>query len=765
MSVTTSAATPTTAGLYTARRGVILTEPTTAGPTSGGHEIEADSRVGRALARLNAKTHAQYRVIGSYALPAEQMTEPIVVRRSLAFALVLREMPIYIQDDELLVGGRTVYGPPRDRPSEVFPGLVGQPSIGYFPTYTTPAEDEAAGMPGGAASNHNAIGYERVLRLGIRGLKQEVAASRTRLSANPDGLDPADLERRLAFLRAVDISLDALAHFAQRHADLARRLAAEAGDAERRAELTAVADRCDHVADEPPTTFQEALQLYLFTRIASMVESYGCMPLGRFDQHLWPLLAADLEAGRIDRTGARELIELLFIKLNEEIDLSSTDDCQRIMLSGQTPAGADATNELSYLAIEASVRLRLPSPKVGVRLHRATPPDFFHRVVETVQLGIAGLPEIYNDESVIPGLLRFGIPMADALDYCHDGCSEITIGGKSDFYPTWTGVRHLRVFAETLAQAPEDITFDDLYADYRARLVTTIRAAVQRGNARDRGLGEISPAPFMSATLAGCVEHGLDKTWGGTIYNMTGLLGSELVNAANALAAVRQAVYEERFVSLTELRQALTANFAGLSGERLRLRLRNLCPKFGNDDPRVDDLAAEIAEVFITEGQSHANPRGGRFCPGFFDFAGYVTQVRALGATPDGRRAGESVSGHLAPVGGTDRNGVTANIQSMSRVTRLHPPMGTMFDIKLHPSAVRGETGAEKLGGLIRAFMDLDGKALQFNVVDATTLRAAQQHPEQYRDLLVRVWGFSAYFVELSLDFQEHIINRTEHAI
>jgi formate C-acetyltransferase len=195
------------------------------------------------------------------------------------------------------------------------------------------------------------------------------------------------------------------------------------------------------------------------------------------------------------------------------------------------------------------------------------------------------------------------------------------------------------------------------------------------------------------------------------------------------------------------------------------LRLRNRCPKFGNDDAHVDSLAVEIAEVFMSEGQSYTNPRGGRYCPGFFDFAGYVLSVKSLGATPDGRRAGESVSGHLAPVGGTDRNGVTASLRSMSRVTSLHPPMGTMFDIKLHPTAVRGETGTEKLGALIRAFLELDGKALQFNIVDAATLRAAQLEPEKYRDLLVRVWGFSAYFVELSKDFQEHIINRTEHGL
>jgi formate C-acetyltransferase len=721
-------------------------------------------RLEQLLDGLNRRRHARFRVVGDLALTPPQLAEPVVVRRALAFALVLREMPIYIQEGELIVGGRTVYGPPREQASPVFPGLVGSSTVSYFPPYATPEEEAEAGMRGGAASNHNAIGYGRVLNVGLGGLRDAAAEHRRRFAAAADLL-PADRQRRLDFLRAAGISLDALSGLIRRYAALARDLAEAAPTVSRAAELNELAVVCDRVAEASPSTFREALQLFLFTRVASMVESYACMPLGRFDQYLWPFLRADLEAGRLDRPGARELLECLFVKLNEEIDLSSTDDCQRIMLAGQTATGEDATNGLSWLCLEAAVRLRLPSPKVGVRLHGGTPPAFFRRVVETIKLGIAGLPELYNDESVIPGLVQFGIPLDDARNYCHDGCSEITIGGKCDFYPTWTSVRHLRVLSETLEEAPDDVTFDELLGRYKTRLRQTIASTVERGNARDRGLGAISPAPFMSATLEGCLERGLDKTWGGTIYNHTGLLGGELVNTANALAAIRQVVYEEAVITLPALKAALAEDFAGLQGERLRLRLRNRCPKFGNDDPRVDSLAAEIAEVFIAEGQSHLNPRGGRYIPGFFDFAGYVTAVRSLGATADGRRAGESVSGHLAPVGGTDRRGVTANLHSMSWVTRLHPPMGTMFDVKLHPSAVRGETGTEKLAALIRTFMDLDGKALQFNVVDAATLLAAQQSPEQYADLLVRVWGFSAYFVELSRDFQDHIINRTEHGL
>ncbi len=792
--------------LFSARSGSLLLDK-----PGQDWDLAISPRVERLLQQLGRLDHARHRAMGHLALPPEQMCEPFVVRRALAFAMMLRAMPIYIQEDEVFVGGRTMYG---DRPgwkNEVFPGRTDAAAVIYFPQYATEEEERDAGMPGGAVSSHNALGYGRIFAMGLRGLREYAARHRAALAAHPDGLAPEDRARRLDFYRAVDICLEAVSGLALRYAALAREMAGEAPptgvsschserseesrqyasrgpsaaarpkddvvghseggeaqrgiSADRRAELLEIAAVCERVAEEPPASFREALQLFLFARVASMVESYSCMPLGRFDQYLWPILQADLESGRLDRTGARELLECLFIKLNEEIDLSTTDDCQRIMLGGQNMDGADVTNELTYLCLEVSVRLRLPSPKVGVRLHNNTPPEFFRHIVNVIKLGIAGLPEIYNDESIIPGLLRYGIPLHHARDYCHDGCSEITIPGRSDFYPTWTAVRHLRVLSETLEQVPDDIGFEELKDGYLESLRQAIRRAVERGNARDRGMATISPAPFLSSTLEGCLEQGLDKTWGGTTYKMTGLLGAELVNAANALAALRQVLYEDGDVTLPQLRSVLASNFAGIDGERMRLRLRNRCPKFGNDDDRVDSLAAEIAEVFITEGQSHTNPRGGRFCPGFFDFAGYVKDVRDLGATPDGRRAGESVSGHLAPVGGTDRNGVTANIRSMSRVTGLHPPMGTMFDIKLHPSAVRGEAAAEKLGALIRTFMDLDGKALQFNVVDAATLRAAQANPEKYRDLLVRVWGFSAYFVELSIDFQEHIINRTEHAL
>ncbi|MBI3979170.1 MAG: hypothetical protein HY331_13380 [Chloroflexi bacterium] len=733
------------------------------------------SRPARLKERLIRLEHDRYRehrhldVLAAGADPAE----PVVVRKARALALVLREMPVHIQDDELIVGGRTLYGG-RDALRFVSHQQMFTASsrwaASYYPHYLTdqelgalnasaPNSRPGAGVRPAAATGHAAVGYQRILSLGFGGLRTLAKQSAARLRAE----NPPDLARRLAFLEAADIALAGATGLVRRYEQLARTLAATSDDPARRAELSRIAGICEQVAEHPPRDFHEALQLFFFARVISMVESYICMPLGRFDQYLYPYLAQDLAAGRLTRADALELLECLFVKLNEEVDVSTTDDCLRIMVSGQDAEGHDVTNELSYLCLEAAVDLHLASPKVGVRLHRGTPREFLMRCVEVARLGIGGLPEIYNDEGIISTLVDAGMPLEHARDYAHDGCSEITLPGRSDFYPIWTKLRFLQCLESFLAEGAEYGTFGDLLAAYKARATREMQEAAALGNERDRILGEFSPAPFISATFEGCLERGLDKTWGGTIYNETGMLGMELPNTANALAAVKKLVYEERRLSLAELRAALASDFA--DAERLRLMLVNRAPKYGNDDDYVDAIAEDLASHYIRTVRGFSNPRGGRFRAGFYDFSNFIIGAKEIGATPDGRKAGGYISGNLSAMPGTDRNGPTALVRSACKVMRLHPELGAMLDIRLHPSAVRGANGLEQLAALVGGYMDLGGLALQFNVVDGATLRAAQREPEKYRDLLVRVWGFSAYFVQLSPDFQEHIIARTEHGL
>jgi len=731
---------------------------------------EAVTRIERLRERLQRREHARYRTTKHLSvLRPDGKQEPLVIRKAQALALVLREMPVFIQDDELIVGGRTIYGPHVDSQrslfwdrSSIFPGLAEAMNPTWYPEYATPEEAARVEIQPGSASNHTVLGYCRVLKLGFGGLREEAEARMRTLAADPH-LSAEERQHREDFLRAVVITMDGATSYALRLASLAEQLAAAEQRLQRRLELREIAACCRAVSQRAPQIFRQAIQLFFLARVVSVVENYTCMPLGRFDQYLYPFLAADLERGSITREDAQELVECLFIKLNEEVDVTSTDDCLRIMLGGQKADGSDATNDLTFMCFRACLKLRLADPKVGVRLHRGTPPELLSLCVEGIKSGLGGLPELYNDEVIIPTLRELGIPLADAREYTHDGCAEPIIGGKSDFYPTWTSVRFLGILLDMLAEGQEPGTFDDLLTGYLRRVEEKVRDAVADGNRRDRELAFISPTPFLSATLEGCVAKALDKTEGGTLYNHTGLLGCELPDAANSLAAIKQVVYEDKDVSLSELRRALADNFVG--HERLRLRLLNRAPKYGNDDDRVDEIATRIAEVFCREGSRHTNPRGGRYLPGFHNFGGFILWGRQMGARPDGRRAGEPTAIHLSPATGTDRRGPTAVIRSMAKVTRLHPPLGTMLELKLHPSALVGPAGEAKLLALIRGFTQLDGFALQFNVVDASTLRAAQRQPDAYRGLLVRVWGFSAYFVELAADVQESIIARTEHAL
>ena len=314
---------------------------------------------------------------------------------------------------------------------------------------------------------------------------------------------------------------------------------------------------------------------------------------------------------------------------------------------------------------------------------------------------------------------------------------------------------------EMILEGHEYPTFDEVLADYKVRISQVLLQQVEECNIREQKMARISPVPFLSGTFETCIERALDKTLGGAKYNFTGFLGMELPNAANALMGIKRAVFEEQKISLRELREVMVADFQ--DSENTRQYLRNRVPKFGNDDDSVDFLLQDVAGYFVDEVLKHANTRGGRYLPGFFDFGNFIRGAKGIGATPDGRHAGEACSVHISPAVGTDKNGATANLQSFAKVCKVMPPLGAIMDVKFHPSAVNGREGFEKLEGFIDAFLELGCLSEQTNVVDGETLRKAQKHPEDYKDLMVRVWGFSAYFSDLTPDFQEHIIARTAH--
>jgi formate C-acetyltransferase len=721
--------------------------------------------------------HTEYRTVKNLSIwdQGTDPSEPIVVRKARAFRLLLDETPAAIMDHELIVGLRTLYGA-LDEGENVFGGTYMLPvkpatmhKKAFYPRYLTDEEAAAAlemEVAEGGFTSHVPFGTEKVLGLGLRGVKEQAAARLAELEEDCE---------KAAFLKAVLVSLDAVTEFVRRHAYEALRLSDETRDEARREELRKIADICLWVSTEPPRTFREALQLFWFCCLAMAAESQSCIPIGRFDQDLYPFLEGDLDAGETTLGDAQELLECLWIKLNFESDLT-TDTCRNITLAGQGPYGLDATNTLTYMCLDASHRLRLADPKLNVRFHEGSPARLLRKCVEMVRAGLGGFPAFYNDEAIIEGLLRMGVPMEQARLYSCDGCQEIIIPGKGDFYPVHTAVDLLACVHSTLGvppylvepggpEPPEPETkdyggFEEFMDAYLENLDATVSAAVEDGNMRDRGLAAYSPVPFLSSTLEGCLENAMDKTAGGCSYNWTGCNGQAFAAAVNSLAAVRKMVYDEKLVTLGMLRETLRDDWGD---ERLRQYALNRVPKWGNDDDTVDAIAVRVAERFIDEVLRHRNPRGGPYYPGIFTFHHVSRGIRSS-ASPDGRHAGDPVSTHLSPVAGTDRAGPTLTVNSALKVYALRPPEGTALDLRFHPTALMGD-GVEKLEGFIKAFMRRGGTVVQFNVVDSETLRDAQVNPEQYRSLLVRVWGFSAYFTTLTKEYQDEIIARTMHGL
>ena len=722
--------------------------------------------------------HTEYRTVKEMSIwdQGADPSEPIVIRKARAFRLLLEKTPAVIMDHELIVGLRTLYGA-LDEGENVFDGTYMLPvkpatmhSKRFHPRYLTDEEAAAArgmGVAEGGFTSHVPFGTEKVLSRGLRGVKEQAAAGLAELEE--DG-------GKAAFLKAVLVSLDAVTEYIRRHTDEALRLRDEARDEARREELKEIADGCLWVSTEPPRTFREALQLYWFCCLAMAAENQSCIPIGRFDQDLYPFLERDLDAGETTLGEAQELLECLWIKLNFESDLT-TDTCRNITLVGQGPDGLDATNTLTYMCLDASHRLRLADPKLNVRFHDGSPARLLRKCVEMVKAGLGGFPAFYNDEAIIEGLTRMGVPLEHARLYSCDGCQEIILPGKGDFYPVHTAVDLLACVQNTLGvppylvepggpEPPEPAVrdyggFEEFMDAYLENLDAMVSAAVEEGNTRDRGLAAYSPVPFLSSTLEGCLEKAVDKTGGGCTYNWTGCNGQAFAAAVNSLTAIRRMVYDEKLVTLGELRLTLRDDWGD---ERLRQYALNRVPKWGNDDDYVDAIAVRVAGHFIDEALRHRNPRGGPYYPGIFTFHHVSRGIRSS-ASPDGRRDGDPVSTHISPVAGTDKAGPTLTVNSALKVYALLPPEGTALDLRFHPTALMGEEGVEKLESFVKVFMSGGGTVVQFNVVDSETLRDAQANPEQYRSLLVRVWGFSAYFTTLTKEYQDEIIARTMHGL
>lgn len=720
---------------------------------------------------------------------------PIVIRRAQAVALMLRSAPIHIYPDELIVGMpfRERPSPPGERdedgsrrvvitsgvPGEGYvqearrllsdPGSAagtyapdmtasqgggGTPRYGVLPGYATATElAEAArfGLNEYSSPGHLQAGHARVLAFGWSGLRQLAEDKLTSLMGKTVASG-----RRRAFLEAAILTLDGARDFALRYADLALAVAGE-GDtpSRRRAELEEISRVCRRVALYAPESLHEALQLHWFTHLVAMTQ--GARQLGRFDQYMYPFMAADLAGGRVGNEEARELIECLWIKYNQVTDVTE-DNLQNMILSGRTADGNDATNPMSYLCLETVERLGLIDPKVSVRVHKDSPPELLRRAAEIIAAG-KYQPGIYNDDANIPALVAAGVPIEHARDYTNDGCSELLIQGRTNPWCFEAKVLLLKCLEVAIADLGDYETFAELEQAVLREAGRAADMAISSANVLQEAVPRIVPNPFVSATIEGCIENMMDLTDGGALYNPAGLCVSGVADTADALMAVRRLVFEEGTVGRSQLVEALATDFA--ENERLRQMLINRAPKFGNDNAEVDQLAAGLVRYLASYIRGRRNPRGGEYILGLFSYGDYISHGLLTGATPDGRRAGAGISPNFSPVPGRDAEGPFAVLQSTARIPSELTPNGRAVDITIHPSAVSGPDGIEKLSGLLRAFVAIGEMQVQFNVVDGRTLRAAQRDPESYRNLTVRLWGFPAHFTMLPREFQDHLIART----
>ncbi len=669
-----------------------------------------------------------------------------------------------------------------DRVMAIMPGYV--------------ADAQKAGVISGrgnitSGDGHIILNIPKALEIGLEGVIAEAEAALADLSPH----QATEFKKR-AFLEGALITLRAAIDFAHRFADEAERQAALPGTSpQRRSELQTIAAACRQVPARPPRTFQEAVQSAYFIHLISQIESNGhSFSLGRFDQYTYPTYRADLEAGRITPEQAQETLELLWLKLFSIIKVRPWDHTrygigyptyQNVTIGGQDADGQDATNDISYMVLETIRCTRLTQPNVSARVHSRTPERFLMECARTIRLGF-GMPAIKNDEIIVPALLEKGVTPADAYDYAIVGCIEVSVPGKWGYRVTGMSFLNvLKVLELTLNDGHDprsgvqmlagrgDLSafnsFEELYQAFYEQYMACIRASFHLDAVADVSLEEMVPDAFCSALVDDCLKRGLTVKEGGAKYDVVSGLQSGVTNVANALMALKQLVFEEKKLTADQVMAALAANFDNEGGEVVRQRLLH-APKYGNDIDEVDEMAVRVMKDYQEEMVKYHNTRYGRGPIGG-GYAGSTSNISAnvplgskIGATPDGRKAGEPIAEGVSAMHGTDASGPTSLLRSVSKLPTIKM-VAQLLNIRLSPTALASEAGLRHLVALLKGLRNLKVWHVQFNTVDTETLLAAQRNPDQYRDLVVRVAGYSALFVTLDKATQDDIIRRTVHEL
>ncbi|SDD95922.1 trans-4-hydroxy-L-proline dehydratase [Sporomusa acidovorans] len=599
--------------------------------------------------------------------------------------------------------------------------------------------------------------------------------------------DPQAYEKKTQ-LTAMQICCDAIIAYGRRYAEYARKLAGQQPDPVRKQDLLGIAANCEVVPAHKPETFAQAIQMYWFIHIGvtSEINPWDSLSPGRLDQHLYPFYQQGIEDGTLTRDKAKELLQCLWIKFNNQpappkvgITLKESGtytDFANINTGGVKPDGSDGVNDVSYLILETMDELKLLQPSSNVQISKKTPHFFVKKACEISRKGW-GQPAFYNTDAIIQELLRAGKDITDAREGGASGCVETGAFGNEAYI--LTGYLNLpKIFELTLGNgfdkntgrqlglktgdATQFATYEELFAAFREQLHYFVNVKVQGNNVIEKIYATQMPVPFLSVVTNDCIKKGMDYNAGGARYNTNYIQGVGIGTLTDCLAAVKYNVYDHKKFTMAALLQALDDNFDG--HEQIANLVRNKTPKYGNDDEYADRLMVDAFEAFHDEVTGRKTMKGGQYRIDMLPTTCHVYFGSVMGASANGRLAEKPVSEGISPEKGADRKGPTAVVKSAAKMDHLRTG-GTLLNQKFTPSVVAGEQGLENMAALIRTYFSLDGHHIQFNVIEKKTLLQAQQHPEDYKDLIVRVAGYSDHFHNLSKELQDEIIARTEQTV
>ena len=727
------------------------------------------------MGRFNLKEPSEYTQLSSEAKQIYLENEPVdpALARAMAVKHVVTHCPVEIAEDTLFLGGENPFFFNLLYPTLIADRYGRQEWRGM--DETGKRLTQAGVFWGPCFEGHITPGLEFILPIGTTGLRHKVEYYQ-RMSAEKDGSDPI----KSHYYQAMLISLDSILLFSERHRQAVLDLAKSVTDPAQLQRLVTCAQILERVPQFPAETFREALQSYWIIYSLVTLEMGGCLPgggigLGRLDQFLLPYYQQDLKSGLLTKPQALELMEQ-FLLCFRHIDYYTGHQFftpgSQASLGGITPDGLDAFNVLSELIMEASLRINMPAPFISIRLYKDAPQRFWEAAANYIGSGL-GFP-VVNDEVLVPAMLRHERSLEDARDYICASCYEHTIPGREAYNPSCTMVNLPLILEMALNQGRSLMTgellgaatppvenirsFDELIDLFYYQLHTIFSAMVHSVNLADQQHCTLRRYPLMSLFTDDCIEKGMDVCSGGARYNLTGSINIGLPNIVNALAAILHCVFETSSFSMEELLAALRTNFNGY--EKIRQKLL-AAPKWGNDIPAVDELANQVSARLYNELASQRNARGGRWQLALYSWILNNDMGKKVGASPDGRFAGQNLTRNLNPTLGSDRLGPTAILKSLSHIDFTLAPDGSALDLRFDPAIMQTYENRQAFIGFLKAFVSLGIMEMQISVVDTESLRDAQVHPEKYPHLIVRVAGYSARFIDLPPEEQDELIGRS----